>query len=536
MSAAVWARGAAADVGSLLPAAMKGERHAKRSAEPGASASGGRLRPRVGWEAARVGYWDLDLSTGRSRRTLRHDQCFGYSRPVPHWGFEVFLRHVHPHDRDTVRRLFLDAMRQRRDFQLECGIVWPDGSVHRIETHGSPLVEEGHIVGFVSEVTPPDVAEQDVREESLRKDEFIAVLAHELRNPLASTRNLLHLMRHSTEPLSHARAQATMERQLSQMVRLVDDLLDVNRIVKGKVELRRDCIDVAAVIGNAIEINRAHIEQAGHELMLRLPRQAILVHADEGRLTQVLANLLDNAVKYTPKAGRITVSAGLNGDHVEVSVSDTGIGIAAEMLRPVFGMFTQIDCSTETAKGGLGIGLALAKHLVGLHGGTLEAHSDGAGAGSTFVMRLPSLSDVSDAAPAARPASDPMTMSGTGKRVLVADDNRDCATSLATCLELMGHDVAIAYGGEEALDAASQCMPQAMLLDLSMPGVGGLEVARRIRQQPWGEQVLLIALTGWGRESDRSRSKEAGFDLHLVKPVDLKLLETALSSNVRNAH
>jgi CheY-like chemotaxis protein/two-component sensor histidine kinase len=323
-----------------------------------------------------------------------------------------------------------------------------------------------------------------------------------------------------------------MERQLQQMVRLIDDLLDLSRISRGKVELRRERAELAEVIANAVETSRPLIEQSGHRLTVDLPAGPLVIDADVLRLSQVIANLLNNAAKYTERGGRIGLRVERSEGRGEVSlhVTDNGVGIPAAMLPQVFQMFTQVDRSLEKSRGGLGIGLSLVKRLVEMHGGTVEARSGGRGQGSEFIVRLP-LADLpaelpadipaegardgaAAEAPAAGPAERPV------RRVLVTDDNVDAATSLAMMLELMGNEVRIAHDGLEAVTAAEELRPDVILLDIGMPRLNGYDACKRIREQPWGPGIYIVALTGWGQEEDKRRSREAGFDHHLVKPVD----------------
>ncbi len=361
-----------------------------------------------------------------------------------------------------------------------------------------------------------------------RKDEFLAILAHELRNPLAPLRNALEAMRlrpHDHEASSWARA--LMERQVVQMVRLIDDLLDLSRVSRGRIELKQERAELAALVQDALEVCGPAIAQAGHRLSLELPDEPLVLTCDPTRLVQVICNLLSNAVKYTPAGGHITLAARRIGVLMEISVRDTGMGIPPEMLSRVFEMFTQVQHSIERSQGGLGIGLTLVKRLVELHGGSVLARSEGPGTGAEFIVRLPQRIGESPAA-AAAPA--PLPPSAARHRILVADDNRDAADSLAVMLRIAGHEVRVAYDGLQALEIAQSFQPVLALLDLGMPRLNGYEAARRLRASELGSEMLLIALTGWGQPEDRSRSLAAGFDHHVVKPVDPSLLERLLAS------
>jgi signal transduction histidine kinase/CheY-like chemotaxis protein len=361
-------------------------------------------------------------------------------------------------------------------------------------------------------------SEEQLRVADRRKDEFLATLAHELRNPLAPIRNAAQILKAKGPPHPDlAWARGVIDRQAELMARLLDDLLDVSRISLKKVELRTELVELAAVCEAALETSRPVIEAGRHELTVSLPSEPVLLEADPLRLAQVLSNLLNNAAKYTDAGGRIRLSAERQGGEAVVSVEDNGIGIAPEALPSVFEIFSQAKPTSLRSHAGLGIGLSLVKGLVELHGGSVDARSAGPGRGSTFVVRLPVASETRARA-AARP-SEAESKPPRKCRILIVDDNRDGADSLAILLELMGNDVHTAYEGEQALKVAETTRPEVVLLDLGMPKLSGYDVCRHIREQPWGRAVVLIALTGWGQEADRRRSREAGFDRHLVKPV-----------------
>jgi signal transduction histidine kinase/ActR/RegA family two-component response regulator len=385
----------------------------------------------------------------------------------------------------------------------------------------------------VQEVTDRLRAERQLREsqEALKetdrkKDEFLATLAHELRNPLAPLRNCLELLRLSQGRIE-ARTLRMMDRQLNQLVRLIDDLLDVSRIASGKLELRKERIALETVVEAAIETSRPIIEASNHTLAVELPPD-ILVNADRIRLAQVFSNLLNNAAKYTEPGGEIRLSARQQDGEVVVTVEDSGVGIPAGMLTGVFELFAQVDRSLERSQGGLGIGLTLAKRLSEMHGGSVEARSEGEGKGSTFTVRLPAAVALpSIMAPEAAGRAEAVPK----RRVLIADDNEDSAVSLAELLELRGNEVQTAGNGLEAVEKAAAFRPDVILLDIGMPILNGYDAARRIREQPWGGNVRLIAVTGWGQEEDKRRAWESGFDHHLVKPVDVRILETLLAQS-----
>jgi PAS domain S-box-containing protein len=362
---------------------------------------------------------------------------------------------------------------------------------------------------------------QALRDADRRKNEFLATLAHELRNPLAPIRSGLQILRLANERAAREQAREMMERQLGQMVRLVDDLLDISRITRNKLELRKARIPLASVIENAVETTRPLLDLKAHALTVTLPSQAVYLDADLTRLAQVFWNLLNNAAKYTDPGGRIELSAECQAEEAVVTVRDNGIGISGEALPSLFTIFSQVDHSLERSQGGLGIGLALVKGLVEMHGGSVAADSAGVGGGSKFVVRLP----LAQAGPQETNASaSEVGRDSSGRRILVVDDNRDAAASLSMMLSLLGHDTRTAHDGLEALDVAAAFRPEIVLLDIGMPKLNGYDVARRIRQEPWGANIVLVACTGWGYEEDRRRSDDAGFDQHMVKPVDPQAL------------
>lgn len=366
-----------------------------------------------------------------------------------------------------------------------------------------------------------------LQESDQRKDEFLAVLAHELRNPLAPIRNSIQVLRTKGIHVPEVRwAADVIDRQVIQLTRLVDDLLDVSRITSGKIQLRKEALAVAAVVQSAIDASRPLIEAARHDFSVEIPSDPIFVQGDLTRLSQVLLNLLNNAAKYTNPGGRISLVVSKAGDQVEISVRDTGIGIAAEMLPRVFEMFIQVDLSLERTQGGLGIGLKLVRQLTELHGGTVRALSAGPGKGSEFIVALP----IDSAGPprGGTRGSGGFSSAPT-RRILVVDDNRDSADSLAMLLGMLGNEIRTGHDGMEAVRVADEFEPEVVLLDIGLPKLNGYDAAIRIRER-LGGKVLLIALTGWGQESDRKRSRDAGFDHHLTKPVDVDALKRLLAA------
>jgi PAS domain S-box-containing protein len=367
----------------------------------------------------------------------------------------------------------------------------------------------------------------DLSENDRRKNEFLATLAHELRNPLAPMSNMLEVLKRADGNADILkRAHETIERQLGQMVRLVDDLLDLNRITHDRLELRRSEVEFSSVIQQAVEVARPLIDAAGHQLTVTLPDEPIYLNADRMRLAQVFGNLLNNSSKYTKPGGNLSLTAKRCGDEVAVTVKDNGAGIPADKLDSIFDMFMQVDRTAERSQGGLGIGLTLVKRLVEMHGGTIEPRSAGEGMGSEFVVRLPVLRGPTVAA-----RSDGYRARETPaqRRVLIVDDNRDSADSLALLLEITNNETYMAHDGVSALEAIEQHRPEVVLLDIGLPKLDGHEVCRRVREQPWGKSIVIIALTGWGQEDDRRKSHEAGFNGHLVKPVDYDQLLALLS-------
>jgi PAS domain S-box-containing protein len=409
-----------------------------------------------------------------------------------------------------------------------------DGRDVRVESR-MRLIKEGAELTVVE--ADRDVTERmhtltALREADRRKDEFLATLAHEIRNPLAPIRNELEIMRMARgnpDIIEHSRA--IMDRQLAHLVHLVDDLMDVSRITRGKLELRREKLALEAALQAALETSRPLIEAARHNLAVNLPQEPVYVLGDLTRLAQIFSNLLNNAAKYTPSHGHITVTASVVNGEALIEVRDTGVGIAAEALPDIFEMFAQANRDRGLAHGGLGIGLALVHGLTEMHGGTISAESGGVGLGSAFTVRLPAL-QISELDEAGVPSQDPRP-AVVRRRVLVADDNLDAAESLTMLLTMMGHEVRAAHDGAQAVEQAEQFRPDLILMDVGMPKLDGLQAATQIRSMDWGASPMIVALTGWGQEADRKRSKEAGCDEHLVKPLDFERLTVLLTQLVQ---
>ena len=440
-----------------------------------------------------------------------------------------------PPDRQDEERLILARIRQgERVTHYETLRQAKDGRLLDISLTISPIRDDaGTIIGaskVARDIRAQKEAERALQQADQRKDEFLALLAHELRNPLGPIRHAVKILRAKAPSPSELQwATSIIDRQAEHMSRLVDDLLDVSRITRGTIELRRERVDLAAVIKGAVEATGASIDKAGHRLTVSLPAEPLYVDSDQIRLIQVVGNLLDNASKYTDSGGRITISAERDGDAAVIRVRDNGIGIAPNQLPHIFDMFMQAGYALERSQGGLGVGLALVERLIHLHGGTVTAFSEGEGTGSEFTIRLPVAARVQERAPRAAPAPASLGESNQHCRVLVVDDNQDSADSLAMLLRLMGHEVRTAHDGLEAVAAAAAFQPNVAILDIGLPKLNGYEVAKRVRALPKGKEVVLVALTGWGQDQHRRQSRDAGFDHHLTKPVEIEVLQQLLA-------
>jgi PAS domain S-box-containing protein len=459
------------------------------------------------------------------------ERLFGYA---PHEAVGRPITLIIPPERhDEEHEILARIARGDRVEHFETVRVSKQGRRIDISLTVSPVRDRaGRIIGaskIARDITDRKRAEEALREADRRKDQFIALLAHELRNPLAPLRNGLQVLRLAGgDANAVAQARDMMERQLGHMVRLIDDLLDVSRISQNKMELRRSRVLLTDIVSSAVETARPAIEAAGHELIISLPPEPVHLDADLTRLAQVFSNLLTNSAKYTERGGRIWLAAERRGGEVVVSVRDTGIGIPADALPRIFDMFAQVDRSIERSTGGLGIGLALVKGLVEMHGGAVTAESAGLGKGSLFTVRLPALESRTERVPPETPEGG-SAGKGPKRRILVVDDNQDSARSMAMLLKLLGNEVCMAHDGVEAVEAAERFRPEVVLMDVGMPRLNGYEATRRIREQPWGQGMAVIALTGWGQEGDKARSQEAGCNGHLVKPINLSDLEELLT-------
>jgi signal transduction histidine kinase/CheY-like chemotaxis protein len=408
-----------------------------------------------------------------------------------------------------------------------------DGHAVDVSVTISPVRnEDGKIIGaskVARDVSPQKRVQRELQEADERKNEFLALLAHELRNPLGPIRHAVTILRaRAPSPEELQWATSIIDRQTEHMTRLVEDLLDVSRISRGTIELRRERVDVAVILKAAVEASTAQIERLHHELTVSLPTEPLFVDGDITRLTQVVSNLLDNAAKYTDRGGRIWVSGARDGGNAVITVKDSGIGISSEMLPRIFDMFTQGGMSVDRAQGGLGVGLSLVERLVKLHGGSVAAYSGGVGKGTQFTVRLPVLQAQRQPTQERRASSPAETVNHC--RILVVDDNQDSVDSLAMLLQVLGHEVKTASDGETALAAAEEFRPDVAILDIGLPKVTGYDLARQIREKSWAKDTVLVALTGWGQEQHRKRSAESGFDHHLTKPVEFEVLQRILAA------
>jgi PAS domain S-box-containing protein len=500
-------------------------------------------RLRFALYAGGLGSWELDLA---SPGLSCSDLCKAHFGRTPDEAFSYrdLQESIHPLDRARVDDAIERSVSTGADYDEEYRVLWPNGEEQWLMTRGRALFDEHgsalRIVGVSLDVTERRRMHEALQESRLelarhaeelqranqRKDEFLATLAHELRNPLAPIRTGMDLLAQSPDESARQRTLGVMGRQISHMVRLIDDLLDVSRITRGKLELKRERISLASVISLAIEASRPLIERKQHTLQVAVSDGSLAFDADLTRIAQVIGNLLNNASNYTPAGGRIELSAEREGDGAVIRVRDNGIGIPQDRLEDVFEMFSQVNRTLERSQGGLGIGLALVRSLVEMHGGSVRAESSGANQGSTFTVRLPLA-----AAPVAEAASaDPvLPHPQRATRILVVDDNEDAADLLTLALQQAGYLTHTAYDGPSALTSVEAFRPQVVILDIGLPGMSGYDVARALRKDARFAALALIALTGWGTPGDKQKALDAGFDLHLTKPIDAGGLNGALT-------
>jgi signal transduction histidine kinase/CheY-like chemotaxis protein len=431
---------------------------------------------------------------------------------------------LHPSEAPEVRESWMECVRSGNPWYRELKVRAADDRYHWVLSQGVPIKgDNGEIsawAGINLDIGRLKLTEEALRDADRRKDEFLATLAHELRNPLAPIRHAAKVLDSTAiDPGNHKWAREVITRQVQRMALLLEDLLDVSRITQGRLTLKIETVSLASVVEAAIEIARPLIESKKHKLIVDIPAEPISLNVDPLRLSQSLANLLTNSAKYTDASGTITLAATVSDNDIGLSVKDTGIGFALDTLPALFEMFSQANAAITRSEGGLGIGLALVKGLIGLHDGTVEARSAGLGQGSEFTIHLPRVRMVAGSA-LSEPEHSPIGAESLNYRIVIADDNRDAADSLALLLETHGHRVAVGYNGAEALKLAAATSPDVCILDIGMPDMTGYDVARSIRAEPWGRGICLIAITGWGQNEDRARAMSAGFDHHLTKPVD----------------
>ena len=483
-----------------------------------------RERLSLALSAGQMGAFDLDIREDVLWWSPQTYAVFGLNPETFTPTRESVAALVHPDDRAMFLRRRAEAIAKHEQLELEFRILRPGGGwawvSHRGEVEYDAAGRPVRSFGITMDITERKHAEQALRDADRKKDDFIATLAHELRNPLAPIRNAVEVLRRTGQRDPQAIwCRDVIDRQVAQMAHLLDDLLDVSRMTRGGFHLRRESLQLATVIERAIEIAQPIVDAAGHALTVDLPAPPVGLEGDLTRLAQVVSNLLINAAKYTAGAGRIRLAAAVQGDDVAITVQDSGIGIDERQIPRIFEMFGQVESALARSQGGLGIGLSLAKGLVELHGGRIEARSAGLGQGSEFVVHLPI-----DRRPAGSPAATPVVaepVANPGRyRLLVADDLHEIADSLARVFELMGHTVEVAYDGEEAVRRVDEFRPDVALLYLGMPKLNGYDACRRIRSTAWGRHMTLIAQTGWGQDEDRRRTRDAGFDHHVLKPVD----------------
>ncbi len=498
-------------------------------------------RLRLAMDSVTMGSFDWSPASEHLISTARMRELFGFA-PDEEPSLDAAMQRINADDAPAARAAIAQALDPAGDgsctVQFRLGLA--DQAPRWLDLRGQALFDERHgarvavrFIGMVLDITPQKEMELSLREADRRKDEFLAMLSHELRNPLSPIANALAILRlqQSLSVPAH-QALSIAERQVGQMKRLIDDLLDISRITRGKIVLHREPLDLAELVRHAADSLQPAARERGQRLQLTLPPLPLRVLGDRARLTQVIENLLGNAVKFSADQGLVEVSAQRENEEIVLKVRDEGVGIAPDQLLAVFDIFTQIDATLDRSRGGLGIGLALVRRLVQMHGGSVAADSGGPGRGATFSIRLPALPALRDEqiAHAAMAAADPRD-GGDERRVLVVDDNTDAADTLVALLTLLGHTARAVYGGEQALDEVTRFAPDTVLLDIGLPGISGIEVGRRLRARRDAPRLTLIAVSGYGQDADRAATAAAGFDGHLVKPVTPEDVERALASS-----
>jgi PAS domain S-box-containing protein len=488
------------------------------------------LRLRAALAAGRMGTWHWDIAADRQNLDESLSRLLGLPPEHTAGTLHEFLQVVHAGDREAVAAAFRRSVERGDSLNVEFRVLRPAGGIRWLKDQGDVVRDADgrplYLTGACVDITDRKALEEELREAGRRKDEFLAMLGHELRNPLAPLRGVMEtLQRQQLDGAGLGRAYAMMDRQIEHLSRLVDDLLDVSRITRGLVELRRQPVDLAAAAVQAVEMVTPAVEGRGHDLNVALPRRPLRVEGDATRLTQVVFNLLNNAAKYTNPGGKIWLTVEREGEEAVVRVRDNGAGMQADLVPKVFDLFTQGERTPDRSQGGLGLGLALVKRLVEMHGGTVAAHSAGPGKGSEFVVRLPALPAAVEAPPQPAAPAGPPPAAVQADRVLVVDDSFDVAESLTWMLEGLAREVKMVHSGAAAVETAGRWRPDVILCDLGMPEMDGYETCRRLRQMPGLEKTLIAAVSGYGGEEQRRQSRAAGFDRHLVKPIGRATLE-----------
>jgi PAS domain S-box-containing protein len=487
-----------------------------------------RLHLNLSEQTANIGTWDWDIATGAVTWSESLLHSFGLTSNGPP-SFDALIALIYPDDRERVQRRIAEALEKDDEFYEEFRVLRCNSDLRWVAARGRVVRgfrrKPQRLVGISLDITERRQAEDELRQADQRKDEFLAMLAHELRNPLAAISNAIRLNQTPDLPPEERQwIEQMLRRQTDQLGHLIDDLLDVARITTSKISLHKEALSLPDLAHRTLDTLRPQLLRSRHDLILDFPAEPVWVDADPSRLEQVLVNLITNAIKYTKDQGQIWLRISREGNEAVIAVRDTGIGIAAEMLPRIFDLFAQAEQGLDRSRGGLGIGLTLVRRIVELHGGTVTVASPGVGMGSEFTVRLPAI-EPPQGETSGRAAESPRTR---GQRILVVDDNRDAAITLSLLLKASGHETAMAYNAQKAIELASTFKPQIALLDIGLPGMNGLELASLLRQA--NPDIFLVAVSGYGQAEDRARTKAAGFDEHFVKPVRLDDLLEVLAS------